>query len=116
MEYIVTFIGYLNDLFRPVNLPKQVSDYVIVTANSPEELADKVARFFEHFRQMGGMMVRRNSHKPIDPKKIDVNRLLIPLGMFSFIESLVLPLSGEMPEINSDGEPVVPSGKKVWKN
>jgi hypothetical protein len=116
VQYCVTFTGYLNDLFRPLSFPKTVSDYVIVTAANPKELSDKVGAFFGLFTQMQGMMIRKNSTKPIDPGKADADRMFIPMQMFSRIDSVCLPLAGEVPEVNPEGEIVVPSGKKVWKN
>lgn len=116
MQYICTFTGYLNDLFRPRDFPKTVSDYVVLTANTNKELQDQVAVYFAYFAKLGGMMLHKNSSRHIDPTKINADRMLIPTIMFSSIQSKVLPLLGEVPEVNADGETVVPSGKKVWKN
>lgn len=99
-SYIITYTGYVKEP-RPQNYPKEVTDFIIVTVASTEELIKELTQYMISFVRLQGMLVMRNP----DNKK-DVTRRLIPMHMLSNIDSDVVLITGDLSELTLDGKTV----------
>ncbi len=95
-QYLVKWIGHLDELKRPENFPKEVEVAHMVELQSAEELAAYAHRMlFENFVRPQGVGVNLKPLKTEEVGKLDLrDYAFIPIHMLTHITPYVRAVSG----------------------
>lgn len=115
-DYLVTFVGHINERMRPENFPREVRDLVLVQADSQEALVNEVNKASFQYIRLQGMGVRRNPYDPEVANQLDLDRMWVPMHMLTHIVPHVRLLTGEVPQVDpKTGMISLPSGSELVK-
>lgn len=101
-KWMIRYIGHLDVMRRPSGFPEEVSDFVLVEANSKDELVAHVNKNTNAFLGPQGLLVKLVPGTPIHSEQLDLNRIFLPMAMFDYIYSMVYPITGEIPTFKDD--------------
>jgi hypothetical protein len=104
MDYLVRFIGHIDELKRPENFPKEVYSDLMVRVQDEKELKAQINAQSMVFITHQCMIVPKNPDAIQDMgKALRDTRMIIPLHMITHISTITTRILGEIPEIGLDG-------------
>lgn len=112
MDYLLQVIGHVLEHRRPADFPKQVTNTLIIRADSIESLNKVINTHVNAFLQIGGMIALKN---PSDMQEVDGKgdlvgldtRIFVPMTMLSHMETVTKPLANPVPDIDGAEEGVL---------
>lgn len=111
-SYHVITTGHIIEMFRPLELPPKIHQVHNYDVESVKDLINLASARVNDILGGNGMLVRLD---PFNVKigKIDMQRRWVPLHMISYISQAAIPMVGELPYIDEQGNLVVKSGKAI---
>ena len=104
MDYLVRFIGHINEKSRPDGFPKEVYSDLYVRAGSDAGLRKAINEQSMVFIRDNCMIVPKNPEKIEDAFRPSLDsRMIIPWHMITHLTTVTKPIVGGLPELNRDG-------------
>lgn len=114
MDYLVRFIGHIDERKRPENFPKEVYSDLMVRVQAEKELKDAINQQSMVFITHQCMIVPKNPDAIQDMgKAVRDARMIVPLHMITHITTLTTHILGEIPEANLEGVLQLMDGTKA---
>jgi hypothetical protein len=120
-DYLIKFIGHINERKRPENFPREIYDLLFVRIDEKvgkDGLVNAVNTESMKYIRLQGMTVRMVDPEQMeDLTKIDTERMYVPMHMITHITAEVSgPIVGNAPIVDSTGLASMPDEKKQVKN
>jgi hypothetical protein len=117
MEYMVRFIGHIDENKRPDDFPKEIYSDVFYEVNDLKSLRDSIKQMYQIFAAQQCMLVPKDQNViQNDESRFNYDTLMyVPLHMITRITTDSKRLSGEVPTIDENGQAKLKDGTKVWR-
>jgi hypothetical protein len=116
MDYLVRFVGHIDETRRPDGFPKAVYSDLYVRADNPSGLKSAINEQAVVYIRDGCMIVPRNPDAIEEFAGASVppdSRMIVPLHMFTHLTTITKRITGEIPQLDADNKPQVTDGSKV---
>lgn len=114
MDYMVRFIGHIDERKRPESFPKEVYADMFARVGTEQDLKKAINDYSMLFMTQQCMVVPKEPGGLEDMLKPKYDaRIMVPIHMITYIETVTKKISGEIPEINTDGIAMLTDGTKV---
>jgi len=116
MEYLITIVGHVKEREYSKSFPYETIRQVIQQpVENKLQLVNAVQHYTQQIIEMGGMLVRVDPYAVIDVKKLDTERMWVPLLMLSHLTAEIALITGDIPTVGEGGSLVNIDGKEVTK-
>jgi hypothetical protein len=117
MDYMVRFIGHVDERKRPENFPREIYSDLIVRVRDEKDLKSSINAQSVIFITSQCMIVPKDPDAIQDTSKpVHDTRMIVPLHMLTHISTITTRILGEIPEINLEGYLQMPDGTKAQVN
>jgi hypothetical protein len=114
MDYLVRFIGHIDEHRRPVDFPKEIYSDLYVRVKDDQELKAAINEQSKTFILQQCMVVPKEpgAIEEMHKARFDT-RMMVMLNMLTHIDTITKKITGEIPEVGKDGTPQLMDGTKV---
>lgn len=113
MDYMVRFVGHIDETRRPDGFPKKVYSDLYVRAGNDAGLRKAINEQSKVFIQDNCMIVPRDPEKIEDASRPSLDsRMIIPWHMIVCLTTVTKIITGELPELNGGGTPQFSDGSE----
>ena len=110
-DALVRFVGHVDPIRRPATFPTEVYEDVIIRAATRVEFMTKLNDVVSLIVGRQGMVVLRKDAAAVQPADLSFqHRTYIPMAMFTHVDAIIRPITGETPSVEEDGAAFVGEG------
>ena len=114
MDFMIRFVGHIDERKRPENFPQEIYADVYARVQNEQELKTVINEQAKVFMLQNCMVVPKKPGELEDMNKVILDaRWLVPLHMITYITTITKRIMGEIPEINEVGAPTLMDGSKI---
>lgn len=116
MDYMVRFIGHVDETKRPVGFPKEVYSDLYIRANDQAGLRNAINEHAQKFINDSCMIVPRNPNAIEEFSGQNVppdSRMIVCWHLLTHITTITKRITGEIPQLDENNKPQVSDGSKV---
>ena len=114
VDFMVRFVGHIDERRRPENFPREVYSDLLCRVEDDQGLKKAINDMCMVFLTQQCMVVPKVPGTMEDAKKLKPDaRMVVPLHMITYIDTITKRLSALTPQIGEGGLPELEDGTKV---
>ena len=114
MDYMVRFVGHVDERKRPEGFPREIYSDIFCRVKNEQELKVAINEQSKVYIVQQCMVVPKEPGRMESLAKPEFDtRMLVPLHLITHITTITTKIVGEIPEINLDGAAAFADGTKA---